>query len=505
MSTPFDYLIVGAGSAGCVLAHRLSADAGTRVLLIEAGPPATHPDLEIPLAFPRLHRTALDWAYYTTPQPELADRPVAWPRGRVLGGSSAINAMVYMRGRLADYGIWGAGWCAESVLRYFKRAENQQRPSLQSSPWHGTDGALHVTDLQTVNPLSRAFLEAANELGWPANHDFNGATQEGAGLFQVTQRNGRRQSAAAAYLEPIRRRRNLRVVTGAVVRRIRFDGDRAIGVEFSVGNESRYAEAEREVLLAAGAIESPKLLMLSGVGPSADLRAHGLRVRLDLPVGHNLHDHPRIAMPFRCQAPVSLLTAFAPGAMDEYRRTGAGPWSSNCAEAGAFAGDLQFHFLPLDLSNLGLDATGHHGFTIAPALIAPRSRGRLTLASADAGHPPLIDPGYLQDRADLVTLCDGVEIAHQLASSAAFARFGTAVGPLGDAEALVRSRLDTCYHPGGTCAIGAVVDEELRVKGSRGLRVVDASVMPVLPRGNTHAPVVMIAERAADLILGSGT
>ena len=502
MSNIYDFIIVGAGSAGCVLAHRLSTDPGARVLLLEAGPPATHPDIEVPLAFTRLQRSALDWAYYTTPQTELADRPVAWPRGRVLGGSSAINAMVYMRGDLLDYTAWGPGWCPDCILPYFKRSQNQERPALAGSPFHAVGGPLNVTDLRTVNPLSHALLEAAASLGWPANDDFNGRTQLGAGLFQVTQLGGRRQSAAAAFLTPIRHRRNLQIVTGALVRRIRFDGDRAVGVEFSSGPDLLYAQAASEILLAAGAIESPKILLLSGIGPEAALRAHGIRLREQLlEVGENLQDHPRVALPFRCQLPVSLLNAFSPGSLNEYHRSGAGPWSSNGVEAGAFVGDLQFHFLPLDLSTIGLEATGHHGFTLVPTLLTPRSRGRLNLASADAADAPIIDPAYLSHPDDLPALREGVRLSYELAA-AAFAPYGVEVGRLPDVDALIRSRLDTGYHPAGTCAIGPVVDQELRVNGLRNLRVVDASVIPILPRGNTHAPVVMIAERAADFILG---
>ena len=503
MSNIYDFIIVGAGSAGCVLAHRLSTDPAARVLLLEAGPAANHPDIEIPLAFTRLQRSALDWAYYTTPQTELADRPVAWPRGRVLGGSSAINAMVYMRGDLRDYAAWGPGWCPDCVLPYFKRSQNQERLALTGSLFHGVGGPLNVTDLRTVNPLSHAFLEAAVSLGWPYNDDFNGRTQQGAGLFQVTQLGGRRQSAAAAFLTPIRHRRNLQIVTGALVRRIRFDGDRAVGVEFSSGPDLLYAEAASEIILAAGAIESPKMLLLSGIGPEADLKAHGIRLRVLLPeVGQNLQDHPRVALPFRCQSPVSLLNAFAPGALREFHHSGAGPWSSNGAEAGAFVGNLQFHFLPLDLATIGLEATGHHGFTLAPTLLTPRSRGHLTLASADPAAAPLIDPAYLSHPDDLPALREGVRLSYERAAAAPFAPYGAQVGRLPDVDALIRSRLDTCYHPAGTCAIGPVVDQELRVNGLRNLRVVDASVMPTLPRGNTHAPVVMLAERAADFILG---
>ncbi len=507
MSHNYDFIIVGAGSAGCVLAHRLSTNSAARVLLLEAGPAATHPDIEIPLAFTRLQRSALDWAYYTTPQTALADRLVAWPRGRVLGGSSAINAMVYMRGDLRDYAAWGPGWCPDCVLPYFKRSQNQERPTLAGSPFHGVGGPLNVTDLRTVNPLSHAFLEAAATLGWPKNDDFNGPTQQaanqGAGLFQVTQLAGRRQSAAAAFLTPIRHRRNLQIVTSALVRRIRFDGDRAVGVEFSSGPDLLYAEAASEIILSAGAIESPKMLLLSGIGPEADLKAYGIRLRELLPeVGQNLHDHPRVALPFRCQSPVSLLNAFAPGALQEFHRSGAGPWSSNGAEAGAFVGNLQFHFLPLDLATIGLEATGHHGFTIAPTLLTPRSRGHLTLASADPAAAPLIDPAYLSHPDDLPALREGVRLSYELAAAAPFAGYGAEVSRLPDLDELIRTRLDTCYHPAGTCAIGPVVDQKLRLKGLRNLRVVDASVIPVLPRGNTHAPVVMLAERAADFILG---
>ena len=502
---PYDVIIIGGGVNGAGVA-RDAAGRGARVLLLEAGPAGNHPDLEAPLAFARLQRTVFDWAYYTVPQSELGGRPVAWPRGRVLGGSSGINAMVYMRGRLEDYERWGRNWRAECVLAAFKRGENQERPALRGGAWHGSGGEQNVADLRCVNPLSRSFMEAAGSLGWPRNDDFNGERQEGVGLFQVTQRNGRRESAAAAYLTPVRHRRNLQIMTGALVRRLRFDGDRAVGVEFSSGCELLYAEAESEIVLAAGAIESPKLLLLSGIGPPEELRALGIRVRAASgEVGSNLQDHPRVAVAFRCEAPVSLLAGFGPQAQAEFERDGMGPLTSNGAEAGAFHGDLQFHFLPLDLANLGLDPTGHHGFTVAPTLLTPRSRGRVRLAASDPARAPVIDPGYLTDAADVAALREGVRLAYRLAATPAFAEYGARAGsPPGDVDELIRNRLDTCYHPGGTCAIGAVVDQELRVNGVRGLRVADASVMPTLPRGNTHAPVAMIGERAAEFLRGPG-
>ncbi|MFN3596336.1 MAG: GMC family oxidoreductase [Rubricoccaceae bacterium] len=517
----YDYVIVGAGTAGCVLAHRLSADPSVNVLLLEAGGPDTRAEFHIPAAFSRLFQTEADWNYWTAPQEHLDGRSLYWPRGKVLGGSSSINAMIYIRGHRTDFDGWAAegcrGWGYADVLPYFKRSEDNARGA---SAYHGVGGPLRVEDLRDPHPVSRAFVRAAEQAGVRPNDDFNGAEQEGAGLYQVNQKGGRRHSAAAAFLRPVRARRNLTVATGAHATRVLFEGTRAVGVAYRQDGAVLTARAAREVLLCGGAVNTPQLLMLSGVGPADALRRHGIAVVADRAgVGQNLQDHLIVGVRFALRQPTSLLRAEGALSVLRYVALRRGGLSSNIAEAGLFAHtrtgepapDLQFHVAPTLFYQHGLVRATTHGFSLGPTLVRPRSVGHLRLRSADPFEAPLIDPGYLADPADVQTLVEGVRLARQIAHQPALrvlAGDELTPGPAArtDAEiaAYVRQTCETLYHPVGTCRMGpdedAVVDVRLRVQGVEGLRVVDASVMPRIPNGNTNAPVLMIAERAADWI-----
>ncbi|MDH3522759.1 MAG: GMC family oxidoreductase N-terminal domain-containing protein [Acidobacteriota bacterium] len=520
----YDYVIVGAGSAGCVLANRLSADARARVLLLEAGAGAGGLAVKIPAAFSKLFRTPRDWAFEAEPEPQFHGRRLYIPRGRMLGGSGSMNAMIYVRGHRADYDGWAAagcaGWAWDDVLPYFRRAEGQQRGG---SPYHGELGPLRVADPRQPHPLSLAFVAAAGEAGYPANDDFNGARQGGFGLYQVTQRNGRRWSPVDAYLTAAMRRRNLTVRTRARVTRILCEGGRAAGVEVLRQGRREVVLADREVLIAAGAIQSPQLLLLSGIGAAADLKEHGLEVVADLPgVGRNLQDHPAAPVCFATEGVETLMRAESLPNLGRFLLRGKGPLTSNVAEAGGFvrsrrelpAPDLQFHFAPVRFAAHALDDSGH-GFTIGPTLVAPRSRGRVRLKTADPLAAPAITTGQLVERHDLYVLGEGVRIARQLAACGPLAvhcRGEVLPGAEADTpaavEAFLRRHAELLYHPVGTCRMGidelAVVDPGLRVRGVTDLRVVDASIMPIIVRGNTNAPTIMIAERAADLVRAAG-
>ncbi len=516
-----DYVIVGAGSAGCVLANRLSEDPKTTVLLLEAGGPDEKREIRIPAVFSKLFKTSCDWAYYTEPQPRLNNRKLFWPRGKVLGGSSSINAMVYIRGHRCDYDRWqslgNAGWSFAEILPYFKKAEDQERGACE---YHGVGGPLHVEDLRYINPLSRAFVAAAHQAGLPWNTDFNGAAQEGVGYYQVNQKRGQRHSTADAYLKPALGRPNLSIRTHAQAARLVFHGTRAAGVEHVQNGKSHEAGATREVILCGGTINSPQLLMLSGIGPADHLRALGIPVVVDLPgVGKNLQDHLIVAVAYECTQPVSMARAGSLANLLKYLLFKKGMLASNVAEAGGFfktqadqpVPDLQFIFGPVYYLNHGLSAPPGHGYSIGPILIRPESRGSITLRSSNALEPPTIQPHYLSSEADLRLLIEGIRLGRRIGQAKAFDAFrGAEVYPGPEAQSdaaiaeYIRSIAETLYHPVGTCKMGsdpmAVVDARLRVRGVEGLRVVDASVMPAIVGGNTNAPTIMVAEKAADLI-----
>lgn len=519
----YDYVIVGAGSAGCVLANRLTEDPQTSVLLLEAGGPDDAQEIHIPLAFSKLFQSALDWTYYTEQEPQLLNRKLYWPRGKMLGGSSSINAMIYIRGNRYDYAHWSelgnTGWSYDEVLPYFKKAENAERGP---SEYHGVGGPLNVMERPHTSTLSHAFVQAGVELGYPANDDFNGPSQEGFGLYQVTQKLGRRHSAAVGYLHPALSRPNLTLHTQALTTRLLFAGSRAVGVAYLKDGVEQEVRVNKEVILSGGSVNSPQLLLLSGVGPADQLRSLGIPVVADLPgVGENLQDHLFVSVCYTSTQPVSLYGAETMENLQEYMQFQRGPLTSNVAESGAFLKtspdrpepDLQYHFAPVAYINHGFTAPESHGYTLGPTLVTPRSRGRLTLHSTDPSQHPAIFANYLSDEADMRVLVEGVKLARRLANTKAFAPFHeveTLPGPQAQSDddiiAYIRSTAETIYHPVGTCKMGhdslAVVDEQLRVRGLEGIRVVDASIMPTIVNGNTNAPTIMIAEKAADLLQG---
>lgn len=509
-----DYVIVGAGSAGCVLAARLGEDSGARVAVIEAGPPDTDPEIHMPLAFGLLLKSRVDWDFVTEPEPWLNHRRVYLPRGRMLGGSSSLNAMIYMRGHRLDYDEWRAlgleGWGYANVLPYFKRAEDNERGA---SAHHGVGGPLTVSEGRSRNAIVDAMIAAALEHGLPANDDHNGAVQDGVGRFQVTQRDGRRCSAAVAYLRPALARGNVDVLTDSVVTRILLDGNRATGVEVLRDNRLEVIHAAREVILAAGAYQSPQLLLLSGIGPADELAKHGIDVVEDLPVGENLQDHPIVSLLW-LSSEESLMTAMTPENLELFESEGRGPLSSNVGEGGAFvrtrggleAPDIQFFFGPLMLHEEFLGPILDHAYSFGPCLLKPSSRGRVTLRGPVAHAKPRILHNYFATEDDRRSMIDAIKLAIEINGQPSLRRVcrGPYLQPASTSDVdvwdFVRRTGQTTFHPSGTCAMGAVVDAELRVLGVEGLRVVDASVMPTIPRGNTNAPTIMIAEKAADLI-----
>ena len=518
----YDAIIVGGGSAGCVLADRLSANRNRRVLLLEAGPNDWHPFIHMPAGIAKLvTRTHLNWDYVTEPQAALHGRRLWWPRGRVLGGSSSINAMCYMRGVPRDYDEWARmtgdeRWSWKHVLPLFKRSEANARGA---DELHGAEGPLAVSDLRYRNVLSEAFVAAA-AARHGANRDFNGASQEGFGFYQVTQRDGARCSTAVSFLRQARGRENLTVRTRAVAQRVLIESGRAVGVDYRHHGRLTRAQA-REVILCGGAVNSPQLLMLSGVGPADHLREHGIRVAVDSPaVGANLQDHLDICTLQRCTKPVSYDRLSDIAVAFRYYTQRAGPGTSNVAEAGGFIRssrapdercDLQFHFVPALLDDHGRHRLDGYGYTVHACVLRPKSRGSIRLASAGASAKPLIQPNYLGDVGDIDGMIEGAKISREILSASEFDSYrgeeifpGAAATTDADLEAFIRRKAESIYHPVGTCRMGnddtAVVDSELRVRGVDGLRVVDASVMPCLPGGNTNAPTIMIAERAAELI-----
>lgn len=511
----YDYVIVGAGSAGCVLAARLSEDPDISVCLVEAGPADDDENVHVPSAFGRLFRSRLDWDYDTHDEPYLNGRRVYLPRGRMLGGTSSMNAMVYIRGNPADYDGWGQpGWSYAELLPYFLRSEDNERGA---SAHHGVGGPLAVSDGRSRNPMTEAFLVAAAEAGHPGNDDFNGPAQDGFGRYQVTCRNGRRCSSAAAFLRPALDRPNLHVRTSVLVDRVVFTGTRATGIEvISDGGRARL-DADREVIVCAGAYNSPQLLMRSGVGPAALLSALGIDVVLDQPqVGANLQDHPTTNLVYAHDEPISLLAAGASESVRLYADSGRGPLASNGPEVGGFVRtrgdervpDVQFHVAPMMFVDGGLAAPTEHALSFGPCVLAPASRGRVTIMSADPTVKPTIEHRYYAEPEDLAVAVRGVRIGLDIARRPALAKYTTRPLLVPDSDAVadlrtfVRRSTQTLYHPSGTCAMGAVVDAELRVDGVSGLRVVDASVMPTVVRGNTNAPTIAIAEKAADLVKG---
>jgi choline dehydrogenase len=524
----FDYIVVGAGSAGAVVAARLSEDPATSVLLLEAGGEADADEITIPAAFANLFKTRWDWNYSTTEQKQLEGRRAYWPRMKALGGCSSMNAMIYIRGNRADYDTWrdahgAAGWGYDDVLPYFVRSEGNTR---LGGPFHGQDGPLHVEDRRYTHPLTTAWVDSAVSAGFKPTDDFNGAEQEGAGLYQVTCRKGRRWSTAKAYLEPARDRPNLTVRTGALVERVVIEGGRAVGVTYQHGPGTRTTYVDAEVVLSGGAVNSPQLLMLSGIGPGAHLREVGIEVLVDLPgVGQNLHDHPAAPLVFRTRDISDLMDHNNLLQFARAKATGTGPLVSNIGEGGGFwrtrddlvAPDLQVHVAPTGFYDNGLHEATSRNVTVAPTLVHVQSRGTLRLRSADPRWHPDIDPGYYDDPVDLDAMVAGVRRLLETVATGPLAEHVAGPGlptmqGWGDdptdaqVETHLRAYTQTLYHPVGTCAMGgderAVVDPQLRVRGVEGLRVADASVMPMVPRGNTNAPSVMVGERAADLLRG---
>jgi choline dehydrogenase len=519
-----DYVIVGAGSAGCVLANRLSADASTEVLLLEAGPRDRDPWIHVPLGYGKLFaKRSVNWAYESEPEPQLNGRRVFTPRGRVLGGSSSINGLVYIRGQREDFDEWGIdGWRYDDLLPYFKRSEDQNRGA---DAWHGVGGPLKVSDLPDRHPLCDAFIAAAGEVGIAPNDDFNGARQDGAGYYQATARNGRRSSAATAFLRPAERRPNLRVATGALATRIVFEGSRAIGVEYRRGEHAFVARARREVLLAAGAFNSPQLLQLSGVGERALLERVGIRPAHELPgVGEALQDHFYVRTIWRCSRAITFNDDMASwrrkfGVGLQYLVSRRGPLTVSAGYAGAFARsepqlerpDLQFYFINFSLPKMGEALHRFSAFTCSVSQLRPESRGRVAIRSIDPGAAPAIHYNYLATERDRRGMVEGLKLLRRLVSSPAMQPFvageylpGEHVQSDEDWLGFCREVGSTVYHPTSTCRMGddaaAVVDARLRVRGLAGLRVIDASVMPRVVSGNTNAAVIAIAEKGADLV-----
>jgi choline dehydrogenase len=511
-----DYVIVGAGSAGCVLAGRLSEDPDVSVVLLEAGGPDTAAELHVPALFPLAFKSSLDWDLYGEEEPGLGRRRLYLPRGRVIGGSSSINAMIYLRGHRADFDEWAAsgctGWSYDEVLPYFKRSEDNERGE---SEFHGVGGPLAVSDSRSLSPLVDAQLEAAVDAGYELIDDLCVDRPEGVARWQLTQRNGMRCSAAEAFLHPVEDRPNLEILDFVFVERLVFEGDRAVGVETVRNGVRETVRAEREVIVSAGTYQSPVLLMLSGIGPAADLGVFGIPVRQDLPVGENLQDHCMVNVNYLTDEP-GLFGIFTPENFALLESEGRGPLTSNYPEAGGYfttrsglpAPDVEFHFAAAPFFDEGLTPPPDHGYAFGPVIIKPTSRGKVGLRTPMADSKPTVRCNFLTTEEDRASMLAGVRIALEIAAQSpltAIAREPLSV-PASDSEKdvfeWVERASQTVYHPTSTCAMGAVVDPELRVHGVEGLRVVDASVMPTITRANTNAATLMIAEKASDMILG---
>ena len=509
-------MIVGAGTAGCVLAGRLSEDPGIDVLLLEAGGPDTAPELHVPAMFPIAFKSSLDWDLYGEEEPGLDGRRLYMPRGRVIGGSSSINAMIYVRGNRLDFDDWAAsgceGWSYDEVLPYFKRSEDNERGE---NEFHGVGGPLAVSDSRSMSPLVDAQLEAAVAAGYELLEDLNVDRPEGVGRFQLTQRNGMRCSAADAFLHPAAGRPNLEIRSCTFVERIVFESDRAVGVELVRNGERETVRAEREVIVSAGTYQTPVLLMLSGIGPAEELAPFGIPIRQELPVGHNLQDHCMVNLNYLTDEP-GLHGIFTPenfALLESERR---GPLTSNYPEGGGFfrtrpdlpAPDVEFHFAAAPFFDQGLTPPPDHGYAFGPVVVKPASRGKVMLRTPMADSKPRVLCNFLTTDEDRASMVAGVRIALEIAAQSPLvkiAREPLSV-PASDSEKdildWVSLAAQTVYHPTSTCAMGAVVDSELRVYGVEGLRVIDASVMPTITRANTNAATMMIAEKAADLLLG---
>ncbi|MFP8965119.1 choline dehydrogenase [Pokkaliibacter sp. CJK22405] len=530
-NTTFDYIIIGAGSAGCVLANRLTEDGKDQVLILEAGRKDDSWTIHMPAALTyNLESKKYNWYYTTEPQEHMNQRKMYWPRGKVWGGGSSLNAMVYIRGHAFDYDRWadeeGAeGWNYADILPYFRKAESRR---VGGDAYHGADGPLHVHTGDFPNPLFNAFIEAGKEAGYPYTEDMNGYQQEGFGVMDMTIRDGKRWSTAQAYLRPALERQNLSAEVGAHVTRILFEGTRAVGVEYSQDGETKKVMANKEVILSGGAINSPQTLMLSGVGPASELRDLGIDVKVDLPgVGQNLQDHLEIYIQQACKEPITLFHSTKIhkqvlwGA--EWFLTRKGWCSTTHLEAGGFIRtepgvkhpDIQYHFLPGLVNDHGRDQGNCHAYQAHVGPMRPTSRGYLKLKSADPFEYPIIQPNYLQTERDRIEMRNAIKLTREIFAQPAFEQYrgheimpGESVKTDAEIDDFARRRGDSAYHPSCTCKMGsasdpmAVVDAQGRVHGAEGLRVVDASIMPSIVSGNLNAPTIMMAEKLSDAIRG---